>query len=164
MREHRRIKRTLLLGIFTVIITVAFVINSTYGSAKEIDDINPAVGFESIVLQKGETATYSIVTTTPFDVHTVSFLSLGNATISANVIDITSTASGIWWVALMGTAPRNWYDFSYGFYVGVAPHPGTGTQINVNKTFSFGLAIGCLILDPAAVSAESPVEYSIKIN
>jgi hypothetical protein len=83
---------------------------------------------------------------------------------SANVINITSTASGMWWVALIGTAPRNWYDFSYGFYIGVAPHPGTGTRINVNTTFSFGLAIGALILDPGTVSAESPVEYSLQVN
>jgi len=162
--ELQKTKISFLLISLTVIIAFAPLANINCAKAGELEGIKPDAGFDYVFLLHGESATFHTSTTTPFDIHTVYFLSIGNTRMSAKVTEITDTASGIWWVMLMGTASRSWYDFSYGFYSGVAPHSGAGTQINVNQTFSFGLAIGGLILYPATVSAESPVEYSMQIN
>jgi len=162
--ELQRVKRSFLLISLTLIITFTLIINVTFTRAEEIAGINPDLGFGYAVLLGGESVTLSTTTSAPFDVYIAGVVSIGSPTISATVTGITSTARGWWWVVLTGNAPENWYDFSFGFSFGVAPDPGKSTTININSILCIGFVMGGLILDPTTVSAESPVNYSIKIN
>jgi len=162
--ELQRVKRSFLLISLTLIITFTLIINVTFTRAEEIAGINPDLGFGYAVLLGGESVTLSTTTSAPFDVYIAGVVSIGSPTISATVTGITSTARGWWWVVLTGNAPGNWYDFSFGVSFGVAPNLGKSTTIDINSILCIGFVMGGLILDPTTVSAESPVNYSIKIN
>jgi len=155
MNRAKRARKTFLPMCLSLIITFAFLIHVNFLRAEEIERIGPNQTFDFVLLLEGQTATLNTSQPAPIGAHTVGVVSIGNPTMSAELRSISSDATGMWWIMLMGTGGKDWADFAYG----IVPFAGEAAKIDINQGVSYGFATGGLIL-----TSPPPASYSIKIN
>ena len=146
--------------ILSLIIIISLLIHVNFAKAEEIEDINlNDVSFDIAILFPGQSATFSTTQSTPFDFHAVIVISIFNRTLSASLTNISSSASGLWFITIFGTGLKT----SAAYAFGTAPWEGQSAQIEMGQGAGFALVTGTLYLTND-VSAEDPVSYDIIVG
>jgi Neuraminidase (sialidase) len=160
MSKFQRAKRTSLFVSLSLIITFALLIHVNFARAEDVEGISPNLGFDVVTLLGGQNASFSTSQTTPFDMYSVGVLSFFNKSLKAEFTSITAGESGLWWMTIMGTGGRNWFDYSFGL---VFPKGYPAAEIDIGTEASIAIATGGIILF-SDVSAEDPINYTIKVT
>jgi len=155
MREP---KNTLLILYLFLIITIAPVMHVNSATAEEIDAINPNQTFDFVFLLAGNTISVSSTQITPYGYHSIWIASRGNWTLTANLQNITSSASGFWFLTFLGTGG----EIGRGFSMGIIPATNPPIKIEIGSDFSLAVATIFLYIT-SPVDAENPVSHTIRI-
>ena len=140
------------------LIIIALLFYTTPAIADESHVIKPNQSFKFVTLLQGNSINITTSQITPFGVHSIFVTSIGNKTLSANMQQITGSASGLWFISLFGTGAQEWADFS----LGVIPATSSAALIDIGFEMSFALAtVSIFVTSP--VDAENPVSYTLKI-
>jgi hypothetical protein len=160
MGKSQGVRKISLAVSFFLIITFALLININFAGAGGLGSIGANQGFDSVVLFKDQSRTFTTTQTTPYGTQNIFFLSLGNEVISGELRNITSTATGVWWVSSIATwgAGTSWFDLKFG----IIPFSGLLSQVTAGE-MSYGMVSGGLFIT-SPVSAGEPVSYSIKVT
>ena len=162
MGKFQGVRKISLAVSFFLIITFVLLININFAGAGGLGSIGANQGFDSVVLFKDQSRTFTTTQSTPSGASNIVFLSIGNEVVSGELRNITSTATGVWWVnvaALGGAgAVGSWSDFKFG----LIPFSGLLAQVTAGP-MSPGIVLGGLYIT-SPVSAEEPVSYSIKVS
>lgn len=155
MRRLKGFKKTAPVLIVSLII-IALLFYTAPAIADDGEKSNPS--FRYVTLLSGNTINVVTTQMTPFGVHSVFVTSIGNRTLTANVSNLTASASGLWFVSLFGTGGVKWTDAS----LGVIPATSPAAQIDIGREVSFALAtVSLFVISP--VDAENPVSCTLKI-
>lgn len=151
MRKSNGVRKTSLFVSLSLIITLAFLINTNLARAQT---------FDSMLLLQGQTASSGATSPNPASFHTIWITDIGNTTLSATIsVSRPSGATGLAWVMILGTGGRNWGDIAFG----PVPNSGIKALIDIGGNVSFAIAMGGVVLS-SPVSSESPAGYSISIG
>jgi len=159
MSKCKQSKRIFLLIISFLITTLAPLILTNSVRAEEAEAITPDLGLDYFLLLEDQSVTSSTTQLLPFDFHTIWVVSIGNNTLSARLSISETEAIGLWWVSIIGTGGKYWFDYTFG----IVPVSGSTAIIDINEVLSFGLATGGIILT-SPVSIEDPVRYRITVT
>ena len=159
MNKSKQVKRIFIFMVFSLITTFTLLVHTDSVRAEEVGGINPDSGFNYFLLLEGQSVTVTTTQTTPFDFTTIGATSIGNITVSASLSITGNEASGFWWVSIIGTGGKFWYDFSFG----IAPVSGPNAIVDIDNGLSFVLVAGGVALT-SPVSVEEPVTYSITLR
>jgi len=160
MSKIQRAKRVSLFMSLSLIITFLLLIHVNFARAKEVGGIDPDFGFDIATLLPGQYIEISTSQTIAFDAYGVGVISVFNNTLTATLTVSTTGASGLWWITMMGTGGKNWFDFGYGL---IGAKSGLTAEIDVSPGISFGIATGGTIVT-SEVSSEDPFKYKIKVS
>jgi hypothetical protein len=160
MGKFQGVRKISLAVSFFLIITFVFLININFAGAGGLGSIGGNQGLDSVVLFKDQSRTFTTTQTTPYGIKNIFFLSIGNEVISGELRNVTSTATGTWWVSSMASwgAGSQWFDLKFG----LIPFSGLLSQVTAGQ-ISYGMVSGGLFIT-SPVSAEEPVSYSIKVT
>ena len=159
MNKSKQAKRIFIFMVLSLITTFVLLVHTDSVRAEEVGDINPDSGFNYFLLLEGQSVTVTTTQTTPFDFTTIGATSIGNITVSASLSITGNEATGFWWVSIIGTGGKFWYDFTFG----IAPVLGSTAIVDIDTGLSFVLATGGVALT-SPVSVEEPVTYSITLR
>jgi hypothetical protein len=126
--------------------------------AEELNIIKPNQSFDYIVLLSGNSINITTTQAVPFGVHSIWLTSIGNRNLTANMQRISSAASGLWFLSLVGTGGEKGRDFSLGTIPTTSPP--AEIEIGVNLSFVF-VTVFLYVTSP--VDTENPVSYTIRI-
>jgi len=155
MRRLKGFKKTSPVLIVSLI-SIALLFYTAHAIADDGENPNPS--FRYVTLLSGNTINVVTTQITPFGVHSVFVTSIGNRTLTANVSNLTASASGLWFVSLFGTGGIKWTGSSFG----VIPATSPAAQIDIGPEVSFALATATLFLI-SPVDVENPVSCTLKI-
>ncbi len=160
MGKFQGVRKISLAVSFFLIITFFLLININFAGAGGLGSIGANQGFDSVVLFKDQSRTFTTTQSTPSGASNIFFLSIGNEVVSGELRNITSTATGVWWVSSIATwgAGTSWFDLKFG----LIPFSGLLAQVTAGP-MSPGIVLGGLYIT-SPVSAEEPVSYSIKVS
>jgi hypothetical protein len=139
-----------------LLISSALLFYTVHARADDAEQSNQ--NFRYVTLLSGNNINVVTTQITPFGVHSVFVTSIGNRTLTANVSNLTASASGLWFVSLFGTGGVKWADSS----LGVIPATSPAAQIDIGREVSFALATVTLFVT-SPVDAENPVSCTMKI-
>jgi len=140
-----------------LIITFLLLININSAKAEEASIINPNQIFDYAFLSPGQSITFNATQNAAIGFHSVGVISLYNKSLTATLTPATKDATGVWWISLMGTGGKYWFDLGYGL---IGPTGGLTATIDIDKTLSFGLATGGAVI---TTIEEYPFSFSIKV-
>jgi hypothetical protein len=159
MNSIKRARVPFLLLSSSLIITFTLFVTINFARAEGPGGIDPHQAIDIVTLYAAQSATFSTSQATPIGSYSVGVISINNKALTATFTVNTSGALGFWTILMIGTGPRNWIDFAFGF---AFPTGGLTAAIDVHKDVSLGIAIGtAFVFSP--VSAEEPFRYSIKV-
>ena len=159
MGNVKQSKRTFVSIGSILIIAFLLLVNEDFVRAEEFEVISPNVGFDYFILLEGQSVSISTTQEAAADFHILSVSSIGNRTLTATLSMGDTDATGIWWLSMIGTGGKFWYDFK----IGMIPVSGPTAVVDVSKDLSFGFASGGLLLT-SPVSVDEPVTYSITLR
>jgi len=160
MSKIKKARRVYLFVSAFLVITLALLIHVNFARAEGLEGISPNEGFEyGGELLAGQSVSISTSQTTSFGSHSVVVTSILNKSLTATFTVSSKDATGLWWITLIGTGGKTWFDFGYGL---IAPSGGTTASVDVYPVFSLGLATGSAWVT-SDVSVAEPFKYSIKI-
>ena len=151
MHKFKGVKKTSLIVSLSLIITLAFLIDTNLARAQT---------FDSMLLLQGQTASSGATSPNPTSIHTIWVTDIGNKTLSATIsVTKPSGATGLAWVMILGTGGKNWGDIAFG----PVPNSGIKALIDIGGNISFAIVYGGVVLS-SPVTAESPAGYSISVG
>ena len=159
MNKSKQAKRIFIFMVLSLITTFVLLVHTDSVRAEEVGSINPDSGFNYFLLLEDQSVTVTTTQTTPFDFTTIGATSIGNITVSASLSITGNEATGFWWVSIIGTGGKFWYDFTFG----IAPVLGSTAIVDIDTGLSFVLVTGGVALT-SPVSVEEPVTYSITLR
>ncbi len=166
MLKYKQEKRTSLpLIILPLITAISLLTNTPIVRATEAETIPNQFGSDYFLLLENQSVSSSTEQTSSSGTHTVRILSLGNNRLSASLsifvppTEAGTDATGNWWLLIMGTGGKFWFDLKFG----VVPVTGPTVVVDIGSVVSFGIVIGGVTLT-SPVSPESPVTYTISVT
>ena len=152
-------KRALQILNLLLIINITAIMHVNNASAQESHVITPKQGFDYVVLLSGNSINITTTQATPLGVHSIWLTSIGNWNLTANMQRISSSASGFWFLSLMGTGGQKGRDFS----LGVIPATSPPAEIEIGADVSFAFVTVFLYVT-SQVDVDNPIEYTIRIT
>jgi hypothetical protein len=166
MLKYKQEKRTSLpLIILPLITAISLLTNTPIVRATEAETIPNQFGSDYFLLLENQSVSSSAEQTSSSGTHTVRILSIGNNRLSARFsifvppTEAGTDATGNWWLLILGTGGKFWFDFK----LGVVPVTGPIATIDIGSVVSFGIVIGGVTLT-SPVSPENPVTYTISVT
>ena len=159
MTKFRYTKRlSLKLVILSLFMTLPLLTTAQSVRAHEGEGINPHAGSNNYLLLEGQTVSTEITLSTSSNFHSVGIASIGNNQLTASLSISGEGVTGFWWLTIIGTGGKYWFDFK----CGIIPVTGPTAEIDISSLFSVGLITGGVILtSPLPAEDEDPVTYTI---